>query len=106
MIKKIFLSSLLVVYGFLVFPVETRIEGQIPGGEKLEIRLLGYSDMLTYTEVILDRNLVDSNGNFSFAINLQETIIAFLDIEFYQSPIFLEPGLQNKIICDTISVSD
>jgi len=106
MIKKIFLSSLLVVYGFLVFPVETRIEGQIPGGEKLEIRLLGYSDMLTYTEVILDRNLVDSNGNFSFAINLQETIIAFLDIEFYQSPIFLEPGLQYKIICDTISVSD
>ena len=104
--KKIFLSSLLVVYGLLVFPNQTNITGQIPGGENIEIRLLGYSDMLTYTEVILDRNLVDSNGNFSFAINLQETIIAFLDIEFYQSPIFLEPGLQYKIICDTISVSD
>ncbi len=59
--------------------------------------------MITYSEEILDRNKVDSSGNFSLVADLHETIMAFFDIEFYRSYIFLEPGLTYKINCDSIA---
>jgi len=104
--QKLLFSVLLIFSTSFVFSNETKITGLIPGGENLEIRLLAYSDMLTYTEEILDRCIVDSSGSFSFSVDITETIIAFIDIEFYQSSIFLEPGFEYKISCDTISVSD
>jgi len=106
MIKKGLLSYLFFIFYLLVFAEETKIEGKIPGGENLEIRLLGYADMLTYTENILDRCLVDSSGNFTFTITQDETIIAFIDIEFYESHIYLEPGKYYKLLCDSISITD
>lgn len=106
MIKKILFSNLLFVFCLFVFAEETRIEGSIPGGENLEVRLIGYSDMLTYTEEILDRYIVDTSGNFSFTIDISETKIAFFDIEFFQSSIFLEPGENYQILFDTISISE
>ncbi|MCD4664585.1 MAG: TlpA family protein disulfide reductase [Bacteroidales bacterium] len=106
MLYKTFLAFVLVLLVLFSFARETTVTGKLTGAENLEIRLLTYSDLITYNEQVLDRIIIDSNGNFKFTIDLKETIISFLDVEFYSFILYLEPGGNYFISCDTISIDD
>jgi len=81
---------------------KSTIQGYIPGAENHEIRLLTYTELITYTETILERTSIDSTGYFSFEIDIKETQYCLLDLDFYASGIFVEPGANYKIIGDSI----
>ena len=86
--------------------IETTIKGFIPGAENLEIRLMTYSDQITYTKEILEREIIDMNGYFFLTFDLKETIVSYLDIEFYSSGLFIEPGGTYEIVCDSVSITN
>ncbi len=101
--------SLFVIFCLFFFrsvATETTIEGHLSGGENLEIRLVTYADQITYAEQILDRTEIDSSGSFSLSADLKKTVIAFLDIEFFSSVIYLIPGEHYVLEWDSVSISD
>lgn len=100
---KILLTIL--IFSFSIFGAlaeKSTIQGYFPGAENHEIRLLTYTELITSTTTILDRTRIDSTGYFSFEIDIKETQYCLLDLDFYASGIFVEPGENYKIIGDSI----
>lgn len=106
MIKITFLAFILTLSVLYSFSTETTITGNLPNAENLEIRLLVYSDQITYDELVLDRTIIDKNGFFLFNIDIKEPMISFFDIEFYSFILYLEPGGKYEINCDSISIDN
>lgn len=104
---RLLLSGLLfLIFNFQLSAIETHIHGQLPGAKNLEIRLSTYSDLLTYTEIILDRQIINDSSEFTLSIDLKETIVAFLDVEFYTFKIFLEPGGNYNLTFEEVEISN
>lgn len=102
---KLFISGfLLLLFSSGLWAMETSIKGHLPGAENHEIRLTTYSDLLSYTEKILDRQIISDSSAFSFEVDLRETIVAFLDVEFYTFKLFLEPGVNYTLTFDTVEL--
>jgi peroxiredoxin len=104
MLKKssIFFFSLFSVIS--VFSAETSITGLVPGGQGCEIRLITYSDQITYNKILLDRTLINSLGSFSLKADINEVIVSFLDMDYFSATLYLEPGQTYSIVCDSISL--
>jgi len=96
----IFLILLLCVFG--VNAEKSTVAGYIPGAENQEIRLMSYAELVTYSEIILDRTIIDSMGFFSIEVDISETCYCILDLDYYASGIFIEPGSVYRIKGDTI----
>ncbi|MCD4697091.1 MAG: TlpA family protein disulfide reductase [Bacteroidales bacterium] len=87
----------------LLFSSETTtISGYLPGAENYEIRLHTYDDYISYKNVILDRSQIDSLGYFTLRATINETSLAFLEIEFYTTSLFISPGKSYQLIFDSI----
>ena len=100
---KILLIFLVLIISVLGVTAEkSTINGFIPGAENHELRLLTYADLVTYSEIILDRTTIDSSSFFSFEIDISETTYCILDLDYYASGIFIEIDSDYKIIGDTI----
>ncbi len=97
-----FLSAFILLSGTTAIADTTTIHGYLPGGENHEIRLLTISDRISFYEVVLDRAMIDSSGKFSFSLDLKETMVAFLDMDYYSVSIYLEPSVNYKIISDSV----
>ena len=82
---------------------ETIVSGNIPGGENKEIRIIAYADQITFLDSVLARQIIGTNGDFLFSLDLKETIYARLDIEYFNIDLFLEPGENYNIATDSIS---
>lgn len=96
----IFLVLSLCVFG--VNAEKSIVAGYIPGAENQEIRLMSYAELVTYSEIILDRTIIDSMGFFSIEVDISETCYCILDLDYYASGIFIEPGSVYRIKGDTI----
>lgn len=100
---KILLTYLVFLFFVLgAVAQKSTISGYIPGAENHEIRLVSYAELITYTENILDRTNIDSTGYFSFEIEIKGIHYCILDLDFYSSGIFIEPGNDYTIFGDTI----
>lgn len=100
---KLLLTFLVLIFSVYGISAEkSKITGYIPGAENNEIRLLTYSNLITYSEIVLDRTTIDSTGFFSFEVDIIETRYCVLDLDYYASGIFIEPGSDYNIIGDTI----
>jgi peroxiredoxin len=88
------------------FPAETKISGMLPGGSGNEIRLIAYADCISYTEILLDRTIVDSNGRFNFQTDILETKLVKLDLDYYTTTFYLESGKKYLLQFDSISMAD
>jgi len=106
MIRSLILISLLTISFNLVFPAETTISGKLPGGSGNEIRLIAYADYISYTEVLLDRTLIDSIGGFHLETDILETRQVILDLDYYSTTFYLEPGKKYQLDFDSISMAD
>ena len=102
-------SALLFLLTFFVHTVssaETKISGIIPGGAGYEIRLIAYSDYISYSEVLLDRTFLDSTDCFSLQADITETRDVYLDMDFYSTTLYLEPGKDYHLHFDSISMAN
>ncbi len=78
------------------------INGNAPGAEGKSISLLINCDQITYIEKKLITSPIDSAGNFTINIKIENTVSAFLKIDYYKSSIFIESGKTYNIIIDSI----
>jgi peroxiredoxin len=104
MIKKVLFLGFILTSNLIVRPDITQISGRLPGAEGYEIRLLGYSDLITYTVVVIARTVVDTTGNFYLETDLRETTTAILDLDYYTANLVLEPGKIYAISCDSVDM--
>jgi len=107
-IKKNIMSRFILSFAIFlitsaVIGQETKISGNIPGGENKEIRIITYTDQITYLDSVIARQILDHEGNFSLTLDLKETIYTRLDIEYFNIELYLEPGESYHITADSIS---
>jgi thiol-disulfide isomerase/thioredoxin len=74
------------------FAQKTVIRGSAPGAELKKIEINTPSDLITFWEQTLASSMVDSTGNFSLSVDLQETCQVTISIDFHKAELFLEPG--------------
>jgi len=94
-----YLSLLLtfLIISFYSVSQNTTIEGKVPGAEGKTIRVISYSDQITYLKKKIASTQIDSDGNFLIKLNLRNTIFAYLSINCYRAEIYLEPKTTYKI---------
>jgi thiol-disulfide isomerase/thioredoxin len=73
------------------------ITGTAPGAELKRITLITNSDQITFLEIPLAEGVVDSTGKFSFNIDISETSLVTVSIDFHKAELFLEPGKSYQI---------
>lgn len=66
--------------------------GQLENGAGKELRLYGYSDMLTMEEVLLDSARADSVGRFELAFYANYPRLVYVEIENYSQSFYVEAG--------------
>jgi peroxiredoxin len=81
---------------------QTKIFGNIPGGDLHEVRIISYTDQVTYLREILDRTVINEGGSFELTISIHNTISVSLEIENYAVNLFIDPGETYQLICDSI----
>lgn len=62
-----------------------------------ELALKCFSDQIVYTELILANTTVDEMGNFTFAVDVDSPVQAFVPMDICRGFIYLEPG-ENYIV--------
>ena len=95
-IKWIFCSITLLLTYFS-YGQNVTIKGEAKNAEGKTITLYAYADQLTFTEKKLVSALIDSAGKFTISLNTNETILAFVRIEYFSKEIYLVPGKEYKI---------
>ena len=106
MIKSLIIVSLFTFLVIQALPAETKISGMLPGGSGNEIRLITYTDYISYSEILLDRTMIDSLGNFILQTDILETRQVILDLDYYTTSFYLEPGKNYHLQFDTISMAE
>ncbi len=101
--SQILLSFLFLFAASTLGATETQVTGNIPGAGNKEIRIIAYSDQVTYLDTVIAQQLIDPEGNFSMTLDLTETVYTRLDIEYFNIELYLEPGENYKITADSIS---
>lgn len=102
MLFRLFIIWIFLLFGIHVNSQQTKVFGTIPGGDQLEVRLLSYTDQMTFLREILDRTVIDDGGSFELIISSKYTIPVSLEVENYSVDLFLEPGETYQLICDSI----
>ena len=83
---------LFLISTFLLKAEQTIVSGKVSGGDGQVIRLMVHDDFISKKNVTLDSYKIASDGSFKLTIEIGETIMAYLDINYQQAEIFLEPG--------------
>ena len=96
------LFSLLVV-AVLAKPVE--ISGLLPGAEKFEIRLIKFSDRISYRTEILDRILVSDSATFVLKCDVNDPTQLLIDVDFYSAYLYVIPGMDYHLNFDAVDIA-
>jgi len=91
MIRFKFLGFLLFT-SFLCFGQEIVISGSAAGFEGKEIRIFTQNDPLSQKVSVGDLTTIDQTGNFRLSLKKDEIVEAWIAINRYTAPIYLEPG--------------
>ena len=75
--------------------VEFRGRSENAAGKRVE--LVGYEDMLTGREVLLDECVIDDTGGFSLGCYANYPRLVFLQVENYSQSFYIEPGRRYDI---------
>jgi len=84
-------------------PFEIIVDGIIPGARGKEIRLLEYSDLISYRENQIGAAICDETGQFSFSFTRFEPQYVFFRIDHARMGMFVEPGENYSLVFDTIN---
>jgi peroxiredoxin len=73
------------------------IRGRVIHGSGFTIRLMNYSDQVSYLRETAGSMTIGEDELFSFTIDHQQVLYCWLDIEFQQAELFLRPGQSYEI---------
>jgi peroxiredoxin len=91
--KKIVLNLLIfLLSGFIIKAEPVTVSGKVINGKGLTIRLMAYNDQVSYLRETLQSTPIGEDGRFSFTTEIDSVKYCWLDIEFQQAEIFLQPG--------------
>lgn len=96
--KKILIIFISLCLSVPVLSEETRVYGTVEGKTKGTIRLMMYSDQVSYKKVTLATASIDEQGKFSLSTSLEEITYALIDLDFQTGEIFLVPGEDHELI--------
>ncbi len=68
------------------------ISGRVINGKGFTIRLMTYSDQVSYLRETLQSTVIGEDENFMLTYELGSVKYCWLDIEFQQAEIFIQPG--------------
>ncbi|MBQ0016543.1 MAG: redoxin domain-containing protein [Bacteroidales bacterium] len=68
------------------------IRGNVEDGAGKEVLLIGYTDQLTYHEYVIDRTVIDEDGNFSLQTYVNYPTLVVVQIEHYSQSFYVEAG--------------
>ncbi len=78
------------------------IKGYAPGAENKTIKIIKYSDQITYTEKVIASAVIMPTGEFNIELkNIFEPIYAVIDISLYRANIYIEPNTAYEIKIDS-----
>ncbi|MEN8226327.1 MAG: thioredoxin-like domain-containing protein [Bacteroidota bacterium] len=89
---KKFLLLLLCIVPIALFAQQTTLNGIVSGADGQIIRLIAYDDFVSKKIITLGQHEIGDDGSFALTFDIQETIMAFLDINYQRAEIFIEPG--------------
>ncbi len=78
------------------------INGKAPGAEGLDLRLMKYSDLISYKMEKIAETTIDENADFQLEIQVKNSCFCFISINYYWSaPLYLEAGKNYYISIDS-----
>ncbi|MCF8228461.1 MAG: TlpA family protein disulfide reductase [Bacteroidales bacterium] len=87
-------STLLITFLLListVFAEKTTVQGFVSNAKNKKIKIVGYTDMISFMEVDLAESMIDKKGNFRMELDLEEPLFTQLRIEYQSSEFYIEP---------------
>jgi peroxiredoxin len=106
MTSKVLLVCLIFLTPFRLNAEKTLIDGKAPGAQGCEIRIIAYRDMITFSERVISRTIVDSAGRFQLVADITEITPVILDLDYYTANLILEPGKTYTLDCNPVDISN
>ena len=94
---RAFILAFLVIMAINSFPATSVISGKVTNGNGYTIRLMTYSDQVSYLRKTLGSAIIGEDERFSFLLDCDEVTFCWLDIEFQQAELFIRPGQAYEI---------
>lgn len=96
--KKLTATLILIMLLGLAMKAEmSSVSGKIINGKGLTIRLMAYGDQVSYLRETLASALIGEDELFNFTVENNVTKYVWLDIEFQQAELFIQPGQSYEI---------
>ncbi len=91
--RKSFLTCSLVLMSILVLRAEPAvIHGRVINGQGFTVRLMTFSDQVSYLRETLESQVIGEDEKFSFSAAIDKVSYCWLDIGFQQADLFIQPG--------------
>jgi peroxiredoxin len=88
---------LILLFGLTLEAETSSVSGKIINGKGLTIRLMSYEDQVSYLRKTLTSAQLGEDGIFNFIVENNTTRYVWLDIEFHQAELFIQPGQSYEI---------
>lgn len=99
--KKLSFIAIILLLGICsAFAKTSTISGKVSKGEGLTVRLMTFADHVTYLRQTLAESTIQDDGRFSLTCDLRTTKYCWIDIEFQQAELFIQPGQQYEIVIE------
>lgn len=90
--KHIFIIIIILLGGMSLKSQQSVISGKVINGNGLTIRLMTYTDQISYLRQTLASSPIGPDETFSFTFDNPSIRFCWLDIEFQQVELFVQPG--------------
>lgn len=91
------LSHFLLFTSFCLKAETSTISGKVINGKGFTIRLMTYVDQVSYQRLTLQSDTIQNDERFSFTVDTDSVIFCWLDLEFQQAELFIQPGQTYEI---------
>jgi peroxiredoxin len=99
--KKIFMILIfLLIAGSILRSEPVSVSGKLLSGNGFVIRLMTYTDQLSYMRQTLQTDTVGPDELYRFNIDINSVKYCWLDVEFQQVELFIQPGQAYEIDID------
>lgn len=100
--KRMILNLLLALFCSLnANSAETKLSGTAKDYAGKKLRLATYTDKIINNTETIAETMVDTAGNFSFSIQINEVTEAFIPMDVYNGFVFMEPGKSYEVTLPT-----
>ncbi len=105
-LKILILLCLLLVTFATAIAQQVTVSGVAPGAEGKAVKLITWSDLITFTEELVAKTVIDSVGNFTMNFELPATSYIALAIDLHRAEFYMQPDHDYKMEIEQINYKD